>query len=162
MTTIIDKVNKEKKIRYFMGDYCLDLLKHESYPQTSEFLDIMYSNDLIPVITWPTRRNDKSGTLIDNIFTNNLVEINHSIQGLFKTEKSDHLPIFMIHKRIQEKQNTFYSMKRKFSPQNQKRDLKTWWPKSIGQFCIITKTQILPLKYFIIRSLKYIMKHFQN
>ena len=122
MTTIIDKVNKEKKICYFIGDYCLDLLKHESYPQTSELLDIMYSNDFIPVITWPTRRKDKSGTLIDNIFTNNLVEINHSIQGLFKTGKSDHLPIFMIHKRIQEKQNTLYSMKRKFSPQNQKKN----------------------------------------
>ena len=121
MTTIIDKVNKEKKICYFMGDYNIDLLKHESHPQTSEFLDIMYSNNFIPVITRPTRKKDKSGTLIDNIFTNNLVEINHSIQGLFKREISDHLPIFMIHKRIKEKENTFYSMKRKFSLQNKNR-----------------------------------------
>ena len=75
----------------------------------------MYSNNFIPVITRPTRKKDKSGTLIDNIFTDN-----HSIQGLFKTEISDHLPIFMIHKRIKEKQNTFYSMKIKFCPQNKK------------------------------------------
>ena len=121
MTTIIDKVNKEKKICYFMGDYNIDLLKHESHPQTSEFLDIMYSNNFIPVITRPTIKKDKSGTSIDNIFTYNLVEINHSIRGLFRTEISDHLPIFMIHKRIKEKENTFYSMKRKFNPQNKNR-----------------------------------------
>ena len=124
MTTMIDKVNKEKKICYFMGDYNIDILKHESHPQTCEFLDIMYSNNSISVITRPTRKKDKSGTLIDYIFTNNWVEINHSIHGLFKTEISDHLPIFMIHKIIKEKQNTFYSMKRKCSPQN-KTNLKT-------------------------------------
>ena len=59
--------------------------------------------------------------MIDNIFTDNLVEINNSIEGLFKTEISDHLPIFRILKRIIETQNTFYSMKRKFSPQNKSR-----------------------------------------
>ena len=111
MTTIIDKVNKEKKICYLIGDYNIDLLKQESHPQTSEFLDIMYSNNLIPVITRPTIKQDKSGTSVDNMFINNLVGINHSIQGLFKTEISDHLPIFMIHKRIKEKENTFNSMK---------------------------------------------------
>ena len=121
MTTIINEVNKEKNICYFMGDYDIDLLKHELHPQTREFSDIIYSNNFILVITRPTRKKDKSGSLIDNIFTNNLVEINHSIQGLFKTEINDHLPIFMIHKRIKEKQNTFYSMKRKFSLQNKNR-----------------------------------------
>ena len=47
--------------------------------------------------------------------------MNRIHKPLFKTERSDHLPVFMIHKRIKEKQNTFYSIKRKFSSQNKNR-----------------------------------------
>ena len=133
-----------------MGDYNINLLKHDSHPHTNDFLNIMYSNNFIHVITRPTRKNDKSGTLIDNIFTNNLIEINHSIQGLFKTDISDHLPIFMINQRIKEKQNVIYSMNRKYTPKT-KINLEIWWPKSIGHFYITTKTQTLHLRCFITR-----------
>ena len=33
-----------------IGDYNIDLLKHGSHSQTEQFLDIMYSNYLIPMI----------------------------------------------------------------------------------------------------------------
>ena len=56
ITTIIDKINKENKLCYFMGDYNIDLLKHDSHPHTNDFLNIMYSNNFIPVITRPTRK----------------------------------------------------------------------------------------------------------
>ena len=45
-TTFIDKINKEKKP---MGDYNIDLFKHDSHPHTNECLNIMYSNNFIPV-----------------------------------------------------------------------------------------------------------------
>ena len=36
MATIIDKVNKEKKICYFMGDYNIYLSKQESHESTNQ------------------------------------------------------------------------------------------------------------------------------
>ena len=38
ITNIIDKINKENKLCYFMGDYDIDLLKHDSHPHTNAFL----------------------------------------------------------------------------------------------------------------------------
>ena len=52
-------------------------------------------------------------------------------------------------------------MNRKYTPKT-KIHLEIWWPKSIGQFYIITKTQTLHLRCFITRSLKYIAKHFRK
>ena len=66
---ILQKITKENKFIYLMGDYNLDLLKCAEHEYTQEFLDIMYANNLISTITKPTRH--KTRTLIDNIFTNN-------------------------------------------------------------------------------------------
>ena len=75
-----------------MGDFNLNLMNYESHQQTSEFLDIMYSNMLLPLITRPTRIISYTATLIDNIFTNHLE--NYLFSGLLFTDISDHLPIF--------------------------------------------------------------------
>ena len=53
------------------GDF-IDLLKHETHNNTKQFLDIMYSLGLFPLIDKPTRITDSSTTLIDNIFTHEL------------------------------------------------------------------------------------------
>ena len=55
---------------YIMGDYNLDLLKHECHNPTEHYFNTMYSNSLIPLIYKPTRETDSTATLIDNIFTN--------------------------------------------------------------------------------------------
>ena len=70
MTNVFERLQRENKLCYLMGDYNLDLLKHEIHPQTSDFLDIIYSYNYIPLMTRPTRRNEQSGTLIDNILKN--------------------------------------------------------------------------------------------
>ena len=51
---------------YIMGDYNIDLLKHECHPPTERFLDTMYSNSLLPMIFKPTRETETTATLIDN------------------------------------------------------------------------------------------------
>ena len=56
---------------YIMGDFNLDLLKHELHRQTEEFSDILYANSYIPMINRPTRVTRDTCTPIDNIFTNN-------------------------------------------------------------------------------------------
>ena len=38
---------------YLLGDYNIDLLKHDSHIQTEWFLDIIYSNSLVPLICKP-------------------------------------------------------------------------------------------------------------
>ena len=37
ITTVIDKIDKEKKLCYFMGDYNIDWLKHDSHSHANEF-----------------------------------------------------------------------------------------------------------------------------
>ena len=82
---------------YIIGDYNIDLLKHGSHSQTEQFLDIMYSNSLIPMIYKPTRETSTTATLIDNIFTNSYsIDNLLLLQGLLIADISDHHAIFHI------------------------------------------------------------------
>ena len=93
MSTMLYKCNKEKKKIYILGDYNLDLLKHDTHNPTNDFLELMYSNSLLPLINRPTRVTCNTATLIDNIFTNS-IDNNHSISGIYPADISDHFPIF--------------------------------------------------------------------
>ena len=68
MHSILEKVTKYPC--YIMGDFNLDLLKHDKHPSTEIFLDIMYANSFIPMINRPTRVTKDTYTLIDDIYTN--------------------------------------------------------------------------------------------
>ena len=93
---ILNTAEKEQKICYFMGDLNIDLFKTEEHRQTSNFLDIMYSHSLFPLITKPTRVTGNSATLIDHIFTNNFeTNVTHT-QGILCTSISDHYAVFHI------------------------------------------------------------------
>ena len=75
-----------------MGDFNLDLLWHEQRAITGEFVKLMFSHLLYPMITKPTHINTTS--FIDNIFTNNVTCL--YANGLIVNDLSDHLPIFSI------------------------------------------------------------------
>ena len=77
-----------------MGDTNIDLLKTQEHSQTSEFLDLMYSYNMIPVITKPTRVTAHTATLIDNIFTNNFQDTSKHHQGILYNDISDHFPVY--------------------------------------------------------------------
>ena len=81
---------------YILGDYNTDLLKHSSHIQTERFLDIMYSNSLVPMICKPTRETETTATLIDNVFTNNYNITDQFLQGILTTDISDHYFMFGI------------------------------------------------------------------
>nr|XP_047126254.1 uncharacterized protein LOC124807829 [Hydra vulgaris] len=68
--TLLDKLSLENKNIVLLGDFNINLLKYESCNDASNFLDLMYSSSLFPLITQPTRITPKSKTLIDNIFVN--------------------------------------------------------------------------------------------
>ena len=91
----LDKLSHENnKQVYISGDFNFDLVKTSSNKDTSDFLDIMTSNLLLPMISLPTKINTGSDTLIDNIFTN---QYNPDIKtGNITVGLSDHLPSFLI------------------------------------------------------------------
>ena len=55
-----------------MGDFNIDLFKSESCDYTNRFIEQLFTSSFFPLITKATRITDRSETLIDNIFTNNL------------------------------------------------------------------------------------------
>ena len=61
---------------------------------TREFVNTMYSFSMFPNITKPSR--EISCTLIDNIFSNDMLTQHDTISGLLDTDITDHYPVFHI------------------------------------------------------------------
>ena len=96
LDSILLKVKAESKLLYLLGDYNINLLNSSQHNATQEFTDLMFSHSLLPNITKPTRVTLKSATLIDNIFSNNLLSTNKILTGIWYSDISDHYPIFQI------------------------------------------------------------------
>ena len=80
-------------------------MNYESDADTAAFLDLMCSNSFIPYITKPTKITNRSKTLIDNIFHNDIK--NNAITGNLTISISDHLAqILIIANKIQTKIST--------------------------------------------------------
>ncbi len=77
-----------------MGDFNIDLLKNESCDISDRFSEQLFTSSFLPLITRLTRITEH--TLIDNIFTNDIEQIESSKNGLIFTDISDHLPVFHI------------------------------------------------------------------
>ena len=80
---------------YLCGDFNINLMK-DKCPKVNNFIDVLHSLDLHPLITKPSRICDSISSLIDNIYTNN--NTIPCSNGLLYTDLSDHLPIFSIFK----------------------------------------------------------------
>ena len=61
---------KNNKEVILLGDFNIDLIKSNSNANALEFLDVIYSSNLLPHITSPTHLTSRSHTLIDNIISN--------------------------------------------------------------------------------------------
>ena len=96
MSDIMNIVQRERKICYFVGDLNVDLLKHESHQSTVAFLDSFYSYNVFPLITKPTRVTRESASLIDHVLTNNFDINSKHVQGILCTSISDLYAIFHI------------------------------------------------------------------
>ena len=70
------------------------MLKSDNHGNTKNFLDMMFSLGLYPLIDKPTRITDISATLINNIFTNEL--LHHLTSGILINDIINNLPIFAI------------------------------------------------------------------
>ena len=92
----LGKIRAEKKLSYLMGDYNINIMNWEEHIPTQEFVDLLSSHGHLPYITKPTRVTKTSATLIDNIFSNDLENVEYSHSGILYTDISDHFPVFYI------------------------------------------------------------------
>jgi hypothetical protein len=67
---IIKNVSEKNQHIYIIGDINIDFLKYNDHPKTEEYLDMLYSNNLVPLITKPTRITNNTATLMYHIYTN--------------------------------------------------------------------------------------------
>ena len=87
---LVDKLKKENKSCYILGDMNINIVNQETHTKTGQFVDIIFSNSVLLVITRPTRVTATSATLIDHIFTNDVNNLSHCVQGILVTDISDH------------------------------------------------------------------------
>jgi len=95
-TTFLISVKKLKHSAFICGDYNINLLSINSKRHYNNFFDNVVAKGFFPRITLPTRLQDQSHTLIDNIFTNNIKDSNTSASGILINEigHTDHKIIF--------------------------------------------------------------------
>ena len=90
---ILNVINKENKLFSMLGDLNIDFLKCDEHRLTPLFIDILYSNNVFPLITKPTRGTQNTATLIDHILTNNFDTMGNHKQGILCTDISDHYAV---------------------------------------------------------------------
>ena len=94
LNPLLEKLAKEQKTAFLLGDFNVDLLKYGHHKVTNEFLDSLSSNMVLPYIIQPTRITSHSKSIIDNIFSNYIFQ--EIISGNLTSTISDHLPQFLI------------------------------------------------------------------
>jgi hypothetical protein len=81
---------------YIIGDLNVDILKHSTSKEISNFMDLMTINSFYPLINQPTRITKCSNSLIDNIWTNVKYGNSGINSYIIYSDISDHLPIMHI------------------------------------------------------------------
>jgi len=109
----IEKIDRENKFCIISGYFNLDLPKLDSQPDTDNFWNTLGSFNFHPHILQPTRITDHSQTLIDNIFFNSLEHL--TLSGNIIYDLTDHLPNFVIIKKLTSLPNNVKIYKRDYS-----------------------------------------------
>ena len=93
LNSILSSINSTMyKLVIIGGDFNMNLLRVDSDNNCLNFVNIMFSKLLLPVITKPTRVSNDSISLIDNLFLNNQSDC---ISGIIPCDISDHYLIFI-------------------------------------------------------------------
>ena len=114
----LERIKKENKLCYLLGDYNINILNRDSHLDTGGFIDLLSSYAFVPLITRPISVTATTANLIDNILTNNVENTDHSDQGILVTDVTDHYPVFHIHRIPKDKETEVYFSKRIYSMEN--------------------------------------------
>jgi len=91
---LMDIINNERKQSVFMGDFNIDLLKFGIHEKTNDYVNGIFSRGYMPVILQPTRLSFSTATLIDHIYTNDM--ISKFASGIVITDVADHFGTFHV------------------------------------------------------------------
>ena len=75
-----------------MGDYNINI-HLDLHSATAPLTCLLYSYSMLPVINWSTKISQRSATLKDNIFINNIDPIDKDRHGILVTDNMDHFPV---------------------------------------------------------------------
>ena len=97
---IIDYLKFKNKQCYIMGDFNINLTNYGRHTETQYYTDAMFQHSFIPLINKPTRISTTTASVIDNIYSNDILGTNYQPYGIMYTDISDHLPIFVLTTQI--------------------------------------------------------------
>ena len=83
-----------------MGDFNINLTNYGNHTETQDYIDAMFQHSFIPLINKPTRITTTTATVIDNIYSIDILGINYQSHEIIYTDISDHLPIVLLTKQI--------------------------------------------------------------
>ena len=87
---ILNKINNPNC--NIAGDFNLNLLNYEFNQNVQDYVDLMLCKGFLPCIDRPTRITNKSATLIDHCWCNNMNDVR--LNGILMHNESDHFGIF--------------------------------------------------------------------
>ena len=93
-SNILTELASLNKTCYLLTDSNLDLLKVNTHARTQTYIDTIFENKFLQIITKVTRSFRGSVSLIDHIITNS--NNRHYTSGVFINDTSDHFPTFHI------------------------------------------------------------------
>ena len=70
------------------------MLNSSTDEETGNFINTLFTDSVLPMITQPTRYRDQSATLIDNVITNKYLR--QHLSGILLNDFSDHFQIFFV------------------------------------------------------------------
>ena len=94
LNRLLDKISREKKSIFLLGDFNINLLNYNEHRPTNDFLDSLASSSLLPFIIQPTRLTGHSKNFIDNIFGS--LTWYEGVSGNITATTSNHLHQFLI------------------------------------------------------------------
>ena len=116
----IIKITFQEKPLFLVGDLNTNSLDYSRNTCVRDFFNLVFQNDIFPVIKRSIRVTKSSAKIIDHILTNTLVE-SHTQSGITKIDIGDHPAVFPllktnleltnIRKTIIKRDKNEYSMK---------------------------------------------------
>ena len=89
---VLERLKESNESFALLGDFNINILSYVSDPIAKYFVNAIFENGCIPLITKPTRVTQSSSSCIDNIITNTF--FSHLVSGPIIDDISDHFPVF--------------------------------------------------------------------
>ena len=113
---LMENLNQKNKPVYIVGDMNIDILKFAMHPPTENYINNLFASGFLQLITKPTRCQNNSATLIDNLLTNEIKD--NYVCGILLSDISDHFPTFHILYEAVEPSSPKFICSRSFSQSN--------------------------------------------